>query len=1014
MLSGCSDKDVAAFGDEVDMFQPGEETMFAAFVPGKPVTRATSEETAFNTRMGKYKAVEADYLFTVEMYEQGEADALGSATYRPVTIVAEGQAIQTDGTLAPTATPATTPLYWPGNAKRYGFKATAIGADVSGTGATLGTTAIQTDQTTEEKLLQQDLLEGYGFEPLWDTAGNAQVDNETALNYHTSKEWYQANRQTLGLAPGGVDATTFYKKIPLYMQHQRSKITIRLKAGEGVDRTSLLYDNAVKNVETFIYSYGESGDQAINSFVQKTTVDYSEADYGETASGVETVQYSAIVQPCDYLTEAAATTKPIARINLSSQHFTFYASNDYLYNTSLVADGDVGDGEGQTSQAVRDAAVEHMRGYVVQPGEHLVITATLSRDSRKIVITAYVEDWDETITTSIVDDYGQAGDPIQINSRQQLYDFLRGPKNKAGNVAIIVPNSLNLEKNGDADLAWDYATTHPDSVQLWCTLNLAGATLRTDHPILSKINPLGNVVNGTISVGTKANTATTVTTALAATNLGTIQHVNVVPRDANGNKSQGKASVAGLVETNHGSILDCSSELPVYGTTGLVGGIAAHSVYSADNGSIMPVIDGCSVNARVDGATGVQGAGIVGEAVGRVTNNTFVYGRTLLQKINDFKNTIHHKASGTETLRASGNAWPTTAASNGTGITGNANTADVMYDAVIDSQEELTALLTNTYNVNTAYYRLSDSFSLTNWTYAEEAAANVENETSGSKVYFKLDGNNMTITTDGMIFFDIQNDITDLTVKLSKDLISTKTVTTTTGEGEDKVTTTTITGGDAMAALAYSVSNGATIRNIQVKTGDHRIQAEGPGGVVVWACGGAKIEDCQFKGNIQVWTSGIGQYDKIMCGGIVAHAAQATITRCVFHSTDGTLYHNTAATYNATPVVATGTPHTGIFFGAILGGTAPKGTVNPEYPSVLITDCTSWFSTSSNAQKGSVVGYAVYPDATNSDTNGITSGCQGNWWPVGSDAVGTWLEGLTEEQLIGKKNAVTPTPNGDY
>ena len=990
-----------------DEIKAGEPVLFTAYAPRRAMTREMTE-TDFNNRMDSFNIVADDYKFTVEMFRQGviedgKAKVIGTAAYEPdttMTITNAGTGSEsseihyaTDGSLKATAT--TAPLYWPDNTQAYGFRATA------------GTTTLQADQTDKAKQLLQDRLVGFGFEPLWDATNQKGTDDEDTLNYRTTKQWYQTNKDTRGLAPGGVDAASWYKKIPLYLKHRRSKITIRLKAGEGVDRRNLHYDNAVKHVHTTIYSWGSATKpQAIHPLAKQTTIDYEKTAYGEAEAGAETMEYTAIVEPHNYL--KGTLTDTIARINLSSQHFTFYASNDNLYNDSK-----------ETAATNHDAAVTHMEHYDLKPGQHLVITVTLSRDSRKILITAYVHDWEETITTSIVDDYGQAGDPIQINSRQQLYEFLSGPKNKPGNVAIIVPNSLNLEKNGTADLAWDYATQKPDSVQLWCTLNLAGATLRTDHPIFSKINPLGNVVNGTISVGTNKDVETIVTSAIAQTNLGTIQHINVVPKDANGNDSKGKASVAGLVQTNSGSIIDCTSTLPVYGTysegaKNLVGGITASSVYSAENGSVMPVIDGCTVNARVDGqvtnsesSQGVRGAGIVGEAVGRVTNNTFEYGRTLLQNATLFKNTIHHKAAGTETLRAFGNAWPTTANANGDGIPStntNITPEAERYTAVIDSQEELAELLVQANNYSTARYRLSDDFSLTNWTHGHNV--DVGNESGGDNILFELDGNNKTITTDGMVFSNISNSVHDLTIQLSKDLIATKEKT------KEGVTTTT--GGDAIAALAYSVREKAKISNIQVKTGNFRIQAENPGGVVVWAYGDATIENCQFKGNIQVWVSDLGTQAKTYCGGIVANAAKATITRCVFHSTGGTLYHNNATTYNATPVEATGAANMGIFFGGILGGTVPKGTGSQEYPSVLITDCTSWFSTTGNAQKGAIVGYAEYSNISNETVNGLASGCQGNWWPVGSDAIGTHLGTMTIEQLIGKKNAVAPTPDTSY
>ena len=212
---------------------------------------------------------------------------------------------------------------------------------------------------------------------------------------------------------------------------------------------------------------------------------------------------------------------------------------------------------------------------------------------------------------------------------------------------------------------------------------------------------------------------------------------------------------------------------------------------------------------------------------------------------------------------------------------------------------------------------------------------------------------------------------------------------------------------------------GATLSNIQVKGGDYRIQAATVGGIVVWAYHGAVIENCQCKASLQVWLEeGVGVDSKIYSGGIVACAANATITRCVFHNTEGSLFRNIAGSKDQTGTfngvsVAEETPSPGVFYGGILGGTAPKGTGTPENPSVLITDCTSWFSTSGTAQKGAIVGYGEYAEGSNL-ANGIADGCQGNWWNTTSDGIGTYLDGKTIEQLIGKRNAVMPMQDANY
>ena len=986
-LIGCSDEVSSSFAEEGDDIKAGEPVMFATYMPGVVKTRATAEE-AFNARMTTFVPVTADYEFNVEMFEQNVTEALGNADYLPTKAVSgEGDTqtvtYATDGTLVlKTGEGAKVPLYWPGNAKRYGFKATA------------GTTTLETEQTTEEKLLQQDRLLGYGFEPLWDATNNRAVDNEDALNFRTPKEWKTANQQAWGLTEASE-----YKKIPLYLKHQRSLITIILKAGEGVNREDLVYEKALDNIETDIFSYGvpPAENKTIHPLPGETTVDYTSSDYGEVATNVATTQYSAVVEPHNYL--AGATSDVIAEIRLSGQRFTFYAQHDFLYGSSLDA-----------TASNHAEAETHMNGYNLTAGKHLIITATLGRGSRKILITAHVEDWTEAVTTSIVDDYGQAGDPIQINNRKELRMFLESDRNKPGNVAIIVPNSMNLEQEEGVDNAW---TPQP----LNCTLNMAGATFRTNHPVFSTVGASGNLVNGTISVGDA-----TVTAAVAETNLGTLKRVNVEPEDVSGNNSTGKATRAGLVVTNSGTISECSSTLPVKGDvatgTVYVGGIAARSVYSEANGNTMPVIDGCSVDARVDGGIGNYGGGIVGEAVGRVTNNNFIYGITLSQNLqyDRFENIVQAKADETHTLRAYDNAWPTKAENDnvlgGHGENENKTPVASRYDAVIDCQEELALLLTDTYNKAEYIYRLSNDFTVTKQTVGSGEGwpvvqgNDILNNSGGSNVYFKLDGNNKTITTDAMLFNNIQNDIYDLTIRLGANLIATKSD----GTAPD--------GQDVMAPLAYSVY-GATLSNIQVKGGDYRIQAATVGGIVVWAYHGAVIENCQCKASLQVWLEeGVGVDSKIYSGGIVACAANATITRCVFHNTEGSLFRNIAGSKDQTGTfngvsVAEETPSPGVFYGGILGGTAPKGTGTPENPSVLITDCTSWFSTSGTAQKGAIVGYGEYAEGSNL-ANGIADGCQGNWWNTTSDGIGTYLDGKTIEQLIGKRNAVMPMQDANY
>jgi len=861
--------------------------------------------------------------FAPYVYSSAATKAAGD-TYEPLPdTYALSVAMYQEGVAEPETA---SPLYWPGTTQACGFKAWA------------GNEELEADQSTDAKLLLQDRLEGFAY-----VRGVAGYD-EDALNYRTAKQWY-ADNKSLGLPPEGEDAS-YYKQIPLYLKHRRALITIKLKAGEGVKQEDL---TRLENIETRIHNYGGNGHLVITPL----------EGLGELEDHTGTSEFTAVVDPYDYSDLTALDT--ICVIKLSTQRFTFFSANDFQKD---------------------DPA--HMAGYKLEPGKHLVITATLGRDGRKTLITALVEDWTETVTTSVVDDYGQAGDVIQINDRRELREFLESPQNKPGNVAIIVPSLIDLEKEDDADAAWT-------PLPLNCTMNMAGSSFRTQHPVFSTIGSSGNLVNGSVAVGDAA-----VTSAVAERNKGTLNHITVLRQTVSGALSTGVATRAGLVVNNCGVIVDCHSELPVKGTDAsatYVGGIAALSQYDEDMQS-MPVIENCTVNARVDGASGNLGGGIVGAAVGRVSGNRFEYGITVLQNSTRFKNIVQAKADNSHELRAEGNAWPTVAG-NAIGEVTNANGAAKCYDATIDSQDELGYLLSvAAYNERGKEYRLSDGFSVSKatWTYGRKT--DIANGT-GFSVNFKLDGNEKTITTDAMLFSNIRSEIHDLVIRLGGDI------------------TPAIVGGqeqDAVAGFAYAVcGEGAKIRNIQVKAGSYSISGPNAGGVVVWAYDGGIVENCQCKALVEARVAEVGADAKLYAGGIVACAAKATITRCVFHNTSGTLFRTPDDTSAQ------------IFYGGILGGTVPNGSgdFNSQKPEVLITDCISWFDTlpaegaQPNYQKGAVVGYALYADEHDVPVNGLKKGCQGNWWGQGH-AIGQHVSGMSEEELMGRRNAITPTHDALY
>lgn len=630
----------SSFSD--DEIKPGDPVMFTTYVQGKALTRTYANETAFNTDMATYHDASSSYAFTYEIYKSGEGPAIASGST----------------------------VYWPDNVNAYGFKATA------------GSDAVATDQTTDTKLLLQDKLIGYGFEPLWNSG---HPDNIDGLNYRTCGDWKAAN-----ISRSAPEADQ--KKIPLYLKHQRSKITIILKEGEGVNHEDIALSTAATNIDATIYSYSGESTTAVKPYASETTI-----------STVTYTQYTAIVEPYDYLTNSA---KDIARISVSGQPFTFSVGNE--------------------------SDEDKKSNYNLTAGTHLIIEATLARgDAQKVLLTAQIVPWDVISTDATVGDDGLIGSTTDIANRTELLTFLSGGDNIPGNIANITAD-IDLE----AGEAW---TPQP----LNCTLKLNGHTLSTTHPVFTTIGALGKVEGGTISV---SGDATEVTAAVATTNLGTIKEVTV------SRSSTGKASQGGLVVTNSGTISNCTSTLPVHGTSGIVGGIAMESVYSENGPGSMPVIENCTVDARVDGETGTSGGGIVGSAVGRVSGNTFEYGITILQDATNFKNIVggkyddeaHHQ------LRAYNNTWPTNA-DNTIGDDTNRNENMTLeanrFNATIDSQAELAAILSNTNNYNTSgrKYRLSDNFVVT----ATGMGGNGwNNDYSTIDAAFFLDGNNKNITTD--------------------------------------------------------------------------------------------------------------------------------------------------------------------------------------------------------------------------------------------------------------------------
>lgn len=849
-----------------------EVVMFTTSIPNTSVTRSAKSD--YETAMGAYKAVNEAYEFTVGMYTN-DGNLIGTSIYQPV----DGDEM---GTL--TTKEGETPLYWNSTTVPYGFKATA------------GSETLEADQSTPEKWLLQDRLEGYGYIQKWkgdEETGNP-LDQLDALNYHTAKLWKELNSK-VKLVSNDDD----YKKIPLYLQHKRALITIILKADEGVSRKALAYNVAENDLSAKIYSHA-TGALEIVPLAGEEFIDYDEDKNGAAESHVSTTRYDAIVEPYDY--SENASTDLITKISLSGQHYSFYAENDADFSNN------------------KDS-------YKLDAGKHLTITVILSRNSRKVMMTAYIEDWTEDVTNTICDDYGNAGEPIMIENRAQLIDFLRSEsKNKAGNIALVT-NDIDLE---------DWSETY----DLNCTLNLGGCTLLSNHRFLNTMQDAATLQNGTIQIGGDVDAA------VATTNNGTIEDVKVTTKQGSG----AYASKAGIVVDNAGSISRCRSSLKVSGgSTGYVGGIAATSL-STDTKTA--IIDACNVTSRVSG--GEYGGGIVGHANGYVTNNTFEYGITLLQNKDTHKNIVGVKNSN-HTFKSENNAWPTVDTDlDLTNVTATEN----LYDGIIDSEAEIVESEKATYNIGGKRYRLAKDITVTAKT---------------GSIAYELDGNNKQITTEAMIFDAITGQVHDLTIYVAKDLIATP---------QDAAT-------DAIAPLAFEVyGQNAVVNNIKVKMADGtRIQAANPAGVVVWAWGDATISNCEAKANIQAWVANpTTNQGRKYAGGIVSSVSRATVTQCVFHSiTDNnTLTQNRNSNYDDTGTANALAEANIIYYGGIVGGIEPRAN-SGETPELTITDCTSFVTVADDKYHGGILGYSLY------GTNTATKDCQGNWWSSDCRGVGTYI-----------------------
>lgn len=1001
LLAACSDETLRPGSGEIpDM--TGEQVMFTTSLP-QGSGAASRSESADDELIGSYSPMTSAYKLAVKMYRSDEDAPVGECYYAPAS-TAEGG----DGTLTPTTAPSgegsptVTPLRWIDNVRAYGFEATA------------GSDNLQGDQTDAKVWLEQDLLQGYGYEPVLGEGGTA-IDNINSCNYRNSKEWYEKN-QVWMTRTGLIDQNDL-RKVPLFMQHRRAMITVRLKAGEGTKRKDLDFATHSTKINTEIYSYNSEGnivtyegttpvaDAGVKPLAQEWQCSYTADAQGNPAETRTGVQYHAIVEPHNFL--ANADTHRICKINVAGQNFSFYASNDTRY-----ANYKTGTEPDKTE----------MEAYNLTAGKHLVIDVTLSRESRKILITAYVEDWTEMVTTSVCDDFGLAGTPIVIQNRDELLAFLRDPtKNKAGQTAIISANSIDLDKDKEGnDSRWSSSGTY--DLNLNATLNIGGCTLRTSSQFLNDISASGQILNGTIAVKKDSN----VKTVVCNNNYGSISYLDVTA------DATSTASKAGIAVVNYGNISRCSSAITVEGASGtdFVGGIAAKSIYQDGEIAVEPIIDRCTVTGRVGVAANTDttyGGGIAGLAAGRVTNCTYEYGISLLQEKrkdaaseNLLRNIVNQIQEG-KTLKANGNEWSTRGDYTvGTTVIKNNRDEALLYDQIIYCQAELNELVkpNSEYNASGKRYRIAQSFTVTSddpdgWPFGF-AKEKTDNTVHGNVLFF-LEGNGMTITLTGsktipntsfasapMLFNNIVGTVQNLNVYCEKSLYGIPQFT----EGENPKNNFT----DGCAPLAYAIYKDGKAENITVygATGTV-VQAASAGGIVVSLHDGAQMINCNSFMDVKMYIpatveNNVQSAAKFYSGGIAAmlEDGTTTLTQCRYN---GTVSKEIGKASEASAF---------FFLGGIVGGLRYSNGREAPKPHATITDCSSWWNpypagnqaSTGGLQQGSLIGRARYSVQQTNDENGMYD-CEGNWW-TGTVGAGSWKTG-NEALAIGKKNSVTPT-----